>query len=54
MDSTKKGQIVAEVFGEQGTIIMTGEPVQNTSRRGAQTLGESLWKYTCFTFLNLI
>jgi hypothetical protein len=50
----KKGQIEAKVFGEQGTIIVTGEPVQNASQRGAQTLGESLWKYNCFTFLNLI
>jgi len=38
----KKGQIEAEVFGEHGTIIVTGEPVQNASQRGAQPLGESL------------
>lgn len=52
--STKKEQILAEVFGEQWTIFVTGEPVQNASQRGAQPLPESLWKYNCFTFLNLI
>lgn len=52
--STKKRQIVAEVSGEERTIFVAGEPVQHASQRGAQALGESLWKYKCFTFLNLI
>lgn len=50
----KKRQIVAEVSGEERTIFVAGEPVQHASQRGAQALGESLWKYNCFTFLNLI
>jgi hypothetical protein len=52
--STKKEQILAGVLGEQWTIFVTGEPVKIASQRGTQALPESLWKCSCFTFLNLI